>query len=100
LKALTNPAAYMAANSPLRPTYTAALSIDDLLNVADVGLNGGFNNFDIQPMLDKLAQAGLGSLASVPEPTGFALTVLGMVPGLLLVRSWRKKQEPREVGSS
>jgi len=98
LKALTNPAAYMAAGSPLHPSFPGALTTDDLLNIGDVGLSGGFSNVDLQPMLDKLSLLGFGSLAAVPEPTGLALTVLGIVPGFMLVRSWRRKQTEQVDG--
>ena len=75
------------------PGYRAShsLSIDDMLNSADIDSSGSVTNADIQNLIQYL-QNGNGSVAPVPEPGTLVLLVCGAIPGVWLARSWRKNK--------
>ncbi len=79
---LTDINGYRAANS---------LSLDNMLNSADIDSSGNVTNADLQNLITYI-QNGNGSVAPVPEPGTLVLLVCGAIPGVWLARSWRKNK--------
>jgi hypothetical protein len=71
--------------------YTAANSLSnfDLLAIGDLNHDGVVNNADLQSMLTYLVNGG-GSAATVPEPGGWLMSILGC--GVVLVVYRRRKR--------
>jgi fibronectin-binding autotransporter adhesin len=70
-----------------------AMSDPDFNTIANIDSNPGLTNRDIQAMLDKLAQLGLGSTTAVPEPATFVLLAFG---GLAVFGMRRKQRAPAD----
>jgi hypothetical protein len=86
LAALTDLTAYQAAHQNLAEG-------NDLRTVLDTNFDGLITNSDIQALLNQLANAGLGSVAAVPEPaTWISGVVAAICAGTL--RRFRSKQVP------
>jgi endonuclease I len=77
MKALTDLNLYESDHSLTNP---------NLLAIGDLNSDGAITNSDIQPLLDLVA-SGAGSIAAVPEPSGFLLIAVGSV-----LVAWRKKK--------
>ena len=82
LSLLTDISGYRASHS---------LSLDDMLNSADIDASGSVTNADVQNLITYI-QSGNGSVAPVPEPGTLVLLVCGALPGIWLARSRRKNQ--------
>jgi hypothetical protein len=77
LKALVDLSAYK--------TRLNVASDEELKMLLDINGDNKVANSDIQPLLNMLATAGFGSVATVPEPSTSALIALGSL-GLVLLR--------------
>jgi fibronectin-binding autotransporter adhesin len=73
MNAFSNLSAYQSAMQVLYPTFDNA-AMADLL---DTSGDGNITNIDIQGLINELASAGGGTLATVPEPSSFLLGVFG-----------------------